>query len=104
MLETKPAQDEILALLGRTAFAVWKAICHFILDHYNMDTTWDDGGQYGVYEQKFRRSGKTLCTLYIKENELVVLIIFGKAEREKFEAERMNFSPQVQAIYDNAKT
>ena len=104
MLETKPAQDEILALLGRTAFAVWKAICHFISDHYNMDTIWDNGGKYGVYEHKFRRSGKTLCTLYFQENELVVLIIFGKAEREKFEAERMNFSAQVQAIYDNAKT
>ncbi len=55
-----------------------------------MDVIWDDGGKYGVYEQKFRRSGKTLCTLYIRENELVVLIVFGKAE-EKFEAERMAF-------------
>ena len=104
MLGMKPAQDEILALLGRTAFDVWKAICPFVSDHYNMDVIWDDGGKYGVYEQKFRRSGKTLCTLYIRENELVVLIVFGKAEREKFEAERMAFSSQMQAIYDNAKT
>ena len=104
MLETKPAQKEILALLGKEAFDAWKAVCYFVSDHYNMDSIWDNGGKYGVYEHKFRKSGKTLCTLYIKENELVVLIVFGKAEREKFEAERMDFSRELQTIYDNAKT
>lgn len=102
--ETKPVQDEILAVLGREAFGVWKAICDFIMDNFKMDTIWDSGGKYGVYEHKFRKSGKTLCNLYIKEKELVVLIIFGKAEREKFEAHRMDFSPQMQTIYDDAKT
>lgn len=69
-----------------------------------MDVTWDDGGKYGVYECKFRRSGKTLCTLYIIENELVVLIIFGKGGREKFEADCRDFSPQLQQIFDAATT
>jgi len=50
------------------------------------------------------QSGKTLCTHYIKENEPVALVIFGKGEREKFEAERRDFSPQLQQIYDAAKT
>ncbi|HQA59099.1 MAG TPA: hypothetical protein PK033_14665 [Acetivibrio sp.] len=36
--------------------------------------------------------------LVIKNKELVVLIIFGKDEREKFEAERRDFSPQLQQI------
>lgn len=104
MLEIKPTQDEVLTLLGKDAFDLWRAICHFIADHYSMDTIWDEGGKYGVYEQKFRKSGKTLSTLYIRNKELVVLIIFGKAEREKFEEERMEFSPQMQAIYDEANT
>jgi hypothetical protein len=34
----------------------------------------------------------------------VALVIFGKGEREKFEAERRDFSPQLQQIYDAAKT
>lgn len=32
------------------------------------------------------------------------MIIFGKNEREKFEAERSNYSQQIQKIYDEAKT
>jgi hypothetical protein len=34
----------------------------------------------------------------------VVLIIFGKDERDKFEAERREFSPQLQQVYDAART
>ncbi|MDD4337268.1 MAG: DUF3788 family protein [Firmicutes bacterium] len=104
ILEMKPVQDEVFALLGKEACGVWKAICDFVIDNFKMDAIWDSGGKYGVYEHKFRKSGKTLCTIYIKEKELVVLIIFGKAERDKFEAQRMDFSPQMQTIYDNAKT
>lgn len=104
MLAAKPTQEEIRAILGAEVFVAWEAVRYFILDNYDTDIYWDDGGKYGVYECKFRRSGKTLCTLYIKENELVALVIFGKGEREKFEAERRNFSPQLQQIYDAAKT
>ena len=104
MLEVKPTQDEILALLGKDVFELWEAVRHFVADNYNMDAIWDDGGKYGVYEYKFRKSGKTLCTLYVREEELVVLIIFGKVERERFEEERMDFSLQMQAIYDEART
>lgn len=32
------------------------------------------------------------------------MIIFGKDERAKFEAERNNYSEQVQKIYDEAQT
>lgn len=104
MLAVIPTQGKVQAVLGKEAYIAWKAVYHFILDRFNMGIFWDDGGRYGIYECKFRRSGKTLCTLYVKENELVVLIIFGKSEREKFEAARRDFSPQLQQIYDAAKT
>ena len=32
------------------------------------------------------------------------MLIFGKAEREKFEADRQNFSQAVQRGYDEAQT
>ncbi len=35
---------------------------------------------------------------------LEFLIIFGKDEREKFEADRQNYSKEVQRIYDEAAT
>jgi hypothetical protein len=65
MLAVKPTREEIWTILGAGAYDAWEGVRHFILDHYNMDVAWDDGGKYGVYECKFRKSGKTLCTLYV---------------------------------------
>ncbi len=48
--------------------------------------------------------GKMLCALYVKENCVGLMIIFGKAERIKFDASRENYSNDVQKIHDEAKT
>jgi hypothetical protein len=48
--------------------------------------------------------GKTLCTLYAKESVFGLLIIFGKQEREKFEANKEDYSAQIQRVYDESTT
>lgn len=58
----------------------------------------------GKEELKFRRSGKTILTIYIRKDTFDFLVIFGKAERGKFEEQRETFSPEISEIYDNAKT
>lgn len=58
----------------------------------------------GKDELKFKRGAKTILTIYIHEDHYVFLVIFGKAEREKFEERRNEFSQQIQEIYDKSKT
>lgn len=53
---------------------------------------------------RFRRGGKTFLTIYIRDDHYVFLLIFGKAEREKFEAARHEFSPEIGRLYDGATT
>ena len=53
---------------------------------------------------KFRRSGKTVLTIYIYDDRFDFLVIFGKSEREKFEAQRDEFPQAIQEIYDKSKT
>ncbi len=55
-------------------------------------------------ELKFRRGGRTILTIYIREDRFDFLVIFGKSEREKFENQRENFSLEICNIYDNSKT
>ena len=69
-----------------------------------MERLWNKGGKAWTYEYKYRRGGKTLCALYARENCIGFMIIFGKDERAKFEAERNDYSQQVQKIYDEPKT
>lgn len=55
-------------------------------------------------ELKFKQGGKTVLTVYTREDKFTFLIIFGKKEREVFEARRDEFSKSILNHYDNAKT
>ena len=104
MLENIPTQEELNELLGAKVFEVWECIVNYINETYVMETLWDIGRKAGKYEMKFRKGGKTLCTLYAREGNFGFMIIYGKSEREKFENKRSLFSEKIQAYYEDAKT
>lgn len=104
MLDKIPNTEELAALVGSPLYDVWQKICTMIDEKYDMDCIWNKGGKTWTYEYKYRRGGKTLCSLYVRENCIGFMIIFGKTEREKFEETRENYSESVQKIYDEAKT
>lgn len=104
MLENTPTQSTMTELLGQPLFAVWQELCSAIDEKYDMERLWNTGGKNWVYEYKYRRGGKTLCSLYAKKNSLGFMIIFGKDERVKFEEIRETLSDPVCRQYDEATT
>lgn len=104
MLESIPTDEEMIALIGKSLYDIWKELCETIDKRYDMERIWSGAGKEWKYEYKYRRGGKTLCSLYEKNNCIGFMIIFGKNEREKFENDRNNYSEEVQTIYDEAKT
>jgi hypothetical protein len=101
MLEKVPSKEDIGNLIGSPAIEAWTDLIGFVESNYNLEPVWDNGGKYGVWEVKYRRSGKTLCAFYAKDGFFTVLIVFGKAEREKFELAQGDFSSEVVELYDN---
>ena len=85
--------------LDKKARIVFERILAFIDCNYNMEILYD-----GADEVKLRRSGKTLVTMYAKQNKLTVLIIFGKKEREKYEEKTSEFSEYINSYYEKSKT
>lgn len=104
MLERIPDSKAMTALVGRSLYDVWGKLCAAIDERYEMERLWNSGGKAWKYEYKYRRGGKTLCALYAKENVIGLMIIFGKTERDKFEADRESYSENVRKTYDEAKT
>ena len=104
MLDTIPNEEEMTALVGNSLYDVWNTLCARIDEKYDMDCLWDKGGKAWKYEYKYRRGGKTLCALYARENCVGFMVILGKDERLKFEADRENYSKEVQKAYDEAQT
>ena len=104
MLDKVPNAEEMTTLVGQSLYDVWNKLCALIDEKYEMEHLWNKGGKAWTYEYKYRRGGKTLCALYAGEKCIGFMIIFGKDERAKFEAERNEYSQQVQQIYDESKT
>ncbi|RGZ00482.1 DUF3788 domain-containing protein [Clostridium sp. AM58-1XD] len=104
MLEHIPTEEEMELLLGKGKYDVWKAVCAAVESRYEMDKIWNRAGKKWDYEYKYRRGGKTLCCLYAKKECFGFMIIFGGAEREKFEAQRMNFPEEITDVYDQSET
>lgn len=104
MLDAIPDKEELTVLVGKPLYEVWTALCALIEERYDMDCAWNRGGKAWTYEYKYRRGGKTLCALYARENCVGLLIILGKDERLKFEADIEHYAPEVRKVYDEAQT
>lgn len=97
-------KEQVMRLLPEKAMKIWDEMTAAIDALYDVDRLWDKGFGCWRVEYKYRRGGKTLCTFYAREGEAVLLITYGKAEREKFDLIRDSLSVNLQKIYDETKT
>lgn len=104
MLDIIPNSEEMIILVGESLYDIWSKLNALIEEKYDMECLWNKGGKAWKYEYKYRRGGKTLCALYAREGGVGFMIILGKGERSKFEADRDNFSKEIQKIYDETQT
>lgn len=104
MLDTAPNAQEMTALVGESLYHVWNQLNALIEKNYDMDRAWNPGGKAWTYEYKYRRGGKTLCALYARENCVGFMVILGRNERLKFEADRDHYAKETRRVYDESLT
>lgn len=104
MPDMVPNAEQLTTLMGKPLYAIWTQLCALIDQTYDMEHLWGSGGKAWTYEYKYRRGGKTLCALYARENCVGFMVILGKDERLKFEANKENYSMEVQRIFDETPT
>ena len=104
MLDIIPTPEEMTVLVGASLYDIWSKLNILIDERYDVNGAWNKGGKAWKYEYKYHRGGKTLCALYARENCVGFMVILGKDERSKFEADRDNYSKEVQKIFDETKT
>ena len=74
----------------------------FMRGNYVLDEV--PGKYYDIDCLKFRQGKRTILSINIHEDHYDFQIIFGKAEREKFEARRNEFPKAIQDLYDKERT
>jgi len=96
--------NEVKAMLGAASDA-WEKLVGHIRFYYEIDEIWVEGKPtYKHYNLLyFKRGGKPLITLCLREGFFLVSITLGKNEREKFDEQRENFSEAVRELYDETE-
>ena len=97
-------RERLKEILPEDTLLLWDELTEKVDLLYDVDRLWNKGFGSWEIEYKYRRGGKTLCTLYAKNGVANLLITYGKSEREKFEEIRENISRQLQDIYENTET
>ncbi len=102
MIIEAPCKEDLQNVVGPARYSIWENLCAKIEAHYRLDRVWHSGSKKWVYELKFRRGQKTICSFLFKEETLGFMVIFGKPEQMRFEGQR-EFSRVVAEVYDTAK-
>ena len=99
-----PTKDELVDYVGSENRTLLKDICAYIEIEYNAKVQIDYSGCSGKpgWNFKYKKSGKSVCTVYPRRNNFIVLITLNVAVSELFEALSENFSPYTQKLFKSA--
>lgn len=100
---TPPDDNTIHQWLGAKAFAHWKALQDWIDTLYPGVFTpeWIYGGKKRGWSLRYKKT-KAFCTLLPEYKRLSAIVVFGRAEREKFEERRYAWRESLVTQYDEA--
>lgn len=78
----KPDSNEIISFIGDQLATKWLEMEEFLKTHYDFKPeTVFYGNKYG-WTVRYRKSGRTLCSLFPEKGSFTVLITLGKKESE----------------------
>ena len=99
-----PDERAIRDWIGPEAFEHWAELQNWIETSYPgvFAPDWLYGGKNRGWSLRYRKT-KALCTLLPAYRLFSVLVVLGRAEREKFEGRRYSWSPQLVKLYDEAR-
>jgi len=99
----KPTEEEIASFIGERAKEAWLEIKRFIEDRYDfVPETMFYGKKYG-WTVRYRKGGKTLCSLFPEKGGFTVLIVLGKKESEKALSMRDELSSKIYKLLGDTK-
>ena len=100
-MDYEPSADEMLELLGKKA-TLWSDLREYLADYYPQCVPiFTLEGKDKTYTIRYRKSGKTLVTLYPASKSLTVLVVLGKKEVAKVVARQSKLSNKTRDLFNN---
>ena len=97
----EPTEKQILEMLGSKA-RFWSSLREYLASNYpQCIPVFTIEGKDADYTIRYRKSGKTLVTLYPAKKSLTVLVVLGKKEVIKVEACQSKLSKKIRDLFNN---
>ena len=96
----QPTDREILKTIGDTA--LWLELRQYLESAYDFSPELVDYGKYG-WTIRYRKSGKTLCSLFPERGAFTALVVLGKKEAEKALSMMDQFNENVRGSLNDAE-
>ncbi|MBU7015932.1 MAG: DUF3788 domain-containing protein [Theionarchaea archaeon] len=100
--ETEPTEEDILRTVGERK-DLWLDLRKYLEIHYDHVPELDFGGKKYGWAIRYRKSGKTLITLFPEEGAFTALVVLGRKEVEKTQSLLDELSPGVRSLFENTQ-
>lgn len=97
-----PSVEEIHAVIGSEAKEVWLRLTGFVENNYNHEAELNYGGKNYGWNVRYRKSGKTLFSMFPERNCFTVLLVLGKKEADKYNERQNEFGGYFKAVFDGS--
>ncbi len=95
--------DFITFISDPDAIASWKQIQNYLETHYEfLKETIYYGDKYG-WLVRYRKSRRTIVSLFPEKDSFSFLIVYGKKEIDKFSTQESQFLPAIIDVFQNTK-
>lgn len=98
-----PSNREISVYLGTSACKAWDEMVSFLKVNYKINPVIDFGGAKYGWSVRYRKGGKSLCTLFPEKGAFTILIVLGKKEVEEVEQSKETFTHYTSNIFKSAR-
>ena len=92
----RPTEEEILNTIGETA--PWLGLRRYIQENYDFASELAFFAKTYGWTVRYRKSGKTLCSLFPEKGAFSALIVLGKKEAEQALSMVDEFGPNVRKV------
>ena len=99
---TEPTEEDILRTVGERK-DLWLHLRKYVETHYDFVPELDFGGKKYGWAIRYRKSGKTLITLFPEEGAFTALVVLGRKEVEKAQPLLDDLSPGVRTLFENTQ-
>lgn len=97
----QPTEEEILNTIGETA--AWLNLKQYIEENYDFAPELVFYAKNYGWTIRYRKSGKTLCSLFPEEGAFSALVVLGKKEAGKALSMSDEFGPNVRTVLENTE-